>query len=50
MVLLFTGGWWELENFATLERIVAEPGAKASVEYSGAVLRPHAFLIKQKGS
>jgi multimeric flavodoxin WrbA len=46
IVLVATGGWWELENFDTLLRIVRELAADASVEFGGAVLRPHAYRMK----
>ncbi|MEO0189944.1 MAG: hypothetical protein ABIL18_03085 [candidate division WOR-3 bacterium] len=49
MVLIATCGWWEKENFDTLIRIVRELAEDASVEFSGAVLRPHAFLMEQNG-
>jgi hypothetical protein len=48
-VLVSTGGWWEKENFETVVRITEELAKSASVEFSGAVLRPHAFLMKKKG-
>lgn len=49
IVLVSTGGWWEKENFETVVRITEELAKSASVEFSGAVLRPHAFLMKKKG-
>jgi multimeric flavodoxin WrbA len=48
-VLVSTGGWWEKENMSTVLRIVEELAQVASVEFAGAVLRPHAFLMKQAG-
>ena len=33
----------------TVLRIIEELAQVASVEFAGAVLRPHAFLMKQKG-
>ena len=48
-VLVSTGGWWEIENFGTVVRIVEELAADANVEYGGAVLRPHAFLMRENG-
>jgi multimeric flavodoxin WrbA len=48
-VLVSTGGWWEKGNFNTVVRIVRELAENAGVEYAGALLRPHAFLMKQKG-
>jgi multimeric flavodoxin WrbA len=49
IVLVSTGGWWEKENFETVVRITEELAKVASVEFTGAVLRPHAFLMKEKG-
>lgn len=47
--LVSTGGWWEKENMATVTRIVEELAADAGAEFAGAVLRPHAFLMKSNG-
>jgi multimeric flavodoxin WrbA len=49
IVLVSTGGWWEKANFETVVRITDELAKDASVEFAGAVLRPHAFLMKKKG-
>jgi len=49
IVLVSTGGWWEKENMDTVVRIIEELARVASVEYAGAVLRPHAFLMKKEG-
>lgn len=49
IVLVSTGGWWEKENFETVIRITEELAKGVSVEFAGAVLRPHAFLMKEKG-
>jgi multimeric flavodoxin WrbA len=49
IVLVSTGGWWEKENFGTVVRIAQELAEDASVEFAGAVLRPHAFLMTQAG-
>jgi len=43
IVLVSTGGWWEKANFGTVVRITEELAKDASVEFAGAVLRPHAF-------
>ena len=50
MVLVSTGGWWERENMSTVVRIVEELAEDASVEFGGAILRPHAFLMKKDGT
>lgn len=49
IVLVATGGWWEMGNFGTVMRIVEELAEDASVEFAGSVLRPHAFLMKHQG-
>jgi multimeric flavodoxin WrbA len=41
IVLVSTCGWWEMGNFGTVVRIVRELCEDASVEFAGAVLRPH---------
>lgn len=48
IVLVSTGGWWEKANFGTVLRIIEEFAEDASVEFAGAVLRPHASLMKEK--
>jgi len=49
IVLVSTGGWWEKANFGMVVRIIEELAEDASVEFAGAVLRPHAHLMKEKG-
>lgn len=49
MALVSTSGWWEKENLATVLRIVEELAHNASVEFAGAVLRPHVSLLKPEG-
>ena len=49
IVLVSTGGWWEKANFETVMHITEELAKVASVEFAGALLRPHAFLMKEKG-
>ena len=46
--LVATGGWWEKENMGTVVRIVEELAADAGIEFAGAALRPHAYLMKEK--
>ena len=46
IMLVSTSGWWELGNFDTVKRIVEELAADVNVEFGGAVLRPHASLMK----
>jgi len=49
VVLVSTGAWWEKGNFGTVVRIAEELAEDMSVEFAGAVLRPHAFLMKEDG-
>jgi len=49
IALVATGGWWELGNFGTVVRIAEELAEVTRVEFAGAVLRPHAFLMQDKG-
>ena len=49
IVLVSTGGWWEKENFGTVVRIVEDFTETMSIKFAGSVLRPHAFLMKDKG-
>lgn len=46
IVLVSTCGWWEMENFSTVLRIAEELAKDANVEFTGAVLRPHAYLMR----
>jgi hypothetical protein len=48
-VLVATSGWWEIENFDTVVRVVKELAEDASIEFAGAVLRPHASMMKVDG-
>jgi len=45
IVLVSSSGWWELGNFGTVVRIAEELAKDVNVEFAGAVLRPHAFLL-----
>jgi len=49
IALVSTGGWWEKANFGTVVRITEELAEDASVKFAGAVLRPHASLMRQEG-
>ncbi len=49
VVLVATSGWWEKANFGTVTRIVEELAADAGVEFAGAVLRPHVWLMQAQG-
>jgi multimeric flavodoxin WrbA len=49
IILVSTGGWWEKENMSSVVRIIEELAENASVEFGGAILRPHAFLMKKDG-
>ena len=45
IALVSTSGWWEIGNFSTVVRIAEELAQDMSVEFAGAVLRPHAHLM-----
>lgn len=49
IVLVCTGGWWELENLDLVVQVVKELAEDMSVEFAGAILRPHAHMMKAKG-
>jgi multimeric flavodoxin WrbA len=49
MALVSTSGWWELGNFGTVVRIAQELAENTGVPFAGAVLRPHASLMRQDG-
>ncbi len=49
LVLVSTGGWWERDNFGTVIRICEEFAATASIEFAGAVVRPHAYVMSRDG-
>jgi hypothetical protein len=46
IVLVSTSGWWEKENMDTLVRIASELAEDMSVEFSGALLRPHSDRMR----
>lgn len=50
IALVSTSGWWEIGNFDTVVRVVEEFAEVASVEFAGAVLRPHAHRMLEKGN
>jgi multimeric flavodoxin WrbA len=45
LVLVSTSGWWEKGNFGTVLRIAKELAKDMSIEFAGALLRPHANLL-----
>jgi multimeric flavodoxin WrbA len=49
ILLVATGAWYETGNFDTVVRIASELAADASVEFAGAVIRPHAGLMQGQG-
>ncbi len=48
-VLVATSGWYEIGNMDTVVRIVRELAEDASVEFAGALLRPHTSELKSGG-
>ncbi len=49
LALVATSGWWEKGNFDTLTQIVRELAADLNIEFTGAIIRPHADYMRQKG-
>jgi hypothetical protein len=47
IVLVSASGWWEKDNFGTVLRIAEEIAKDANVEFAGAILRPHAFVMNE---
>ena len=45
IALVSASGWWEIGNFGTVLRIIKEFAEDASVEFAGALLRPHAHFM-----
>lgn len=50
IVLVSTSGWYEKGNFGTVLRIAKEIANDVSVEFAGALVRPHAQLLAREGS
>jgi multimeric flavodoxin WrbA len=48
IVLVSACGWWEMGNFGTVLRIAKELAKDVDTEFAGAVLRPHAYLMREK--
>jgi multimeric flavodoxin WrbA len=49
VVAVVVGGWWEKENLDPVVRIVRELAENAGAEFAGAVLRPHAEVMRREG-
>ncbi|MEM2104254.1 MAG: flavodoxin family protein [Candidatus Bathyarchaeia archaeon] len=47
IVLVSACGWWEMGNFGTVLCIAEELAKDVGIEFAGAILRPHAFLIEE---
>lgn len=45
IALVSTGGWWEKDNLHTVVRVAKEVAEDCSIDFAGAVLRPHAFWM-----
>jgi multimeric flavodoxin WrbA len=45
IALVSACGWWEKGNFSTVLRIIKEIARDWNVNFAGAVLRPHAYLL-----
>ena len=49
IVLVSSGGWWEKGNFETVTMIAKELALNGGVEFAGALIRPHAILMRSGG-
>jgi multimeric flavodoxin WrbA len=47
IALVSVGAWWEKGNLDTVVRVAEEIAEGVGVEFSGALLRPHAFLMNE---
>ena len=47
IMLVSSCGWWEKGNFGTVLRIVDELAKDVSIEFAGAILRPHADFLRE---
>jgi multimeric flavodoxin WrbA len=45
IVLVSACGWWEMGNFDRVIQIVEKTARDVGVEFAGAVLRPHAYVM-----
>ncbi len=45
---VITGGWWEIENLSVVLKILEEIALNTSTEFSGAILRPHAYVLREE--
>ena len=45
---VITGGWWEVENLSVVFKIIEELALNVSTEFSGAILRPHAYALREE--
>jgi len=48
LVLVGVSGWWELDNFGSVIHVMTELCKDVGLEFSGSVLRPHAYYMKEK--
>lgn len=49
VILVVTSGWWEKENCDTVLRIAKELAEDMSVEFTGALIRPHIHCMRVNG-
>lgn len=50
IVLICVSGWWELGNCDSVLRIAEDLAANAGLPLAGALLRPHAWALRQRGT
>ncbi len=48
ILAVVVGGWWELENLDLVVKIFEEVAETYTIEFSGAIRRPHAHLLRNE--
>jgi multimeric flavodoxin WrbA len=48
ILTVLTGGWWEIENLNIPLKVMEELALNSSCEFAGAILRPHAYVLKEE--
>jgi len=48
VVLIAGTGWWEKENANLLQNVIEEFAKNASITFSGALIRPHVYVMQTK--
>ncbi len=48
LLAVVVGGWWELANLDLVVRVFKELAENYSIEFTGAILRPHCYPLKDE--